>query len=113
MEVIEQVEAHWIDEFLFDDVDQPSPSMPDLARTHKCLHVCFVKDKLKIELVQQVFPDAVQFSGHNGRANTWVIDEIEHNDIIAKSVQQFWTPKCVVEVALNRLLEMHFCCLHT
>ena len=34
MKVIKQVEAHWIDEFLFDDVDQPSPSMPNLASTH-------------------------------------------------------------------------------
>ena len=106
VEVLENEEAHWVHQLLLNDVDQASTAVAHLALAHKSLYVCLVKHQVKVESVEQMLLDALEFTRHDGGADAWVVDEVEDDDVVAKSVEKFGPAQCVVEVSLDRLHEM-------
>ena len=42
VKAVKDEQAHWVDDFLFNDVDQPTAAMPYLALTDEFLNVIFI-----------------------------------------------------------------------
>ena len=66
VQVLEDEETHRIDQFLLNDIDEASAAMADLAFTYQLLNVFLIKHQIKIETIQEMFFDALQFARHNG-----------------------------------------------
>ena len=52
VKVLENEEAHWVHQLLFNDVDQTSTTVADLALGYKSLYVFLVKHQVEVESVQ-------------------------------------------------------------
>lgn len=103
VEVLENEEAHWVHQLLLNDVDQASAAVAHLPLANKLLHMCLVEHQVEIEPVKEVLLDTLQFTRHDGGADARVVDEIEDDDVVAKSVEKFRATQRVVEMALHGL----------
>ena len=65
VKAVKDEQAHWVDDFLFNDVDQPTAAVPYLALADEFLNVILIQFQLQVKVLKEMLANTCELGVHD------------------------------------------------